>query len=57
MTLKTIITCDKCEQEIKDNPAFTITSQICDDLKLRMDFCSIYCMKSYFIDKWKNLGL
>lgn len=57
MTIKTITTCDKCEQEIKGNAAFTITSQITDDLKLRMDFCSYDCMRIYFMSKWNEVVL
>ena len=51
--IKTIITCDRCAHQIKEHPAFTITSQIIE-IKLRMDFCTHDCMKDYLMDKWKE---
>jgi hypothetical protein len=51
MTIKTIMTCDHCKKEIKDDPAFTVTSKLCDFV-LRIDFCHYDCMKTYLLEKW-----
>ncbi len=52
--IETIITCDRCAHDIKDNPAFTITSKVLE-INLRMDFCTHDCMKDYLTDKWKEM--
>lgn len=51
--IETIITCDHCAHQIKDKPAFTLTSQIVE-INLRIDFRTHDCMKNYLMHKWSQ---
>lgn len=56
MTIKIKITCDRCQQEIKDlsNIPFTISSVIIET-KLEMHFCKWQCMKIYLDSNWPKV--